>query len=299
MVASNLLAVALPHAHQGPVAGLGWSFDPLVWAGVALTAVLYARGLRRWHPRSHPYSAWHPIAFYSALIVALGALQSPLEHLAGELFVAHMLEHMLLTMVVAPLLVLGAPVTPLLRGLPVTLRLRLVRPLAKSRLARRLFPLLVRPLVAWALATAALWAWHLPAAYDLALSNQAVHLAQHLCFLLTAVLFWAAVMDISPLRSHLSYPMRLFYLLAGAAQNAALALFIIVAVPGLYPFYLGQTRPSGLSVAGDQVAGGILMLFHGTMTFVAAMVVCLFIWLEKEEQRAQMEEDQVAPQVGT
>ncbi|MBI3954400.1 MAG: cytochrome c oxidase assembly protein [Chloroflexi bacterium] len=285
----------LPLAHEEAASlPLGWGFDPLVWVGIGLLAALYAQGLRRWRPRSYEFSPWHPVAFYAALAIAFGALQSPLEHLAEELLAAHMVQHLLLTMWVAPLLVLGAPVTPLLRGLPVVLRLGLVRPLARARWARRLFPLFIRPVPAWLLATAALWAWHLPAAYDLALRSAAVHVLQHVTLVLTATFFWAALMDISPLRSRLSYLGRIFFMLGAAAVSSPLALLIILAAPGLYSAYTGAW---GLSVAQDQQAAGLIMLVPGDMMYLAGLVVCVLVWLEREEQRAQREaEEQAAEQ---
>ncbi len=288
---SPLSLSPLPLAHEGSASlPLGWGFDPLVWVSIGLAAVLYARGLRRWRPRSYLYSWWHPIAFYLALGLALVALESPLHHLSEELLAAHMVQHMLLSTWAMPLLVLGAPLTPILRGLPSALRLGVVRPLARNRLARRLFPVLVRPLPAFVLMTGALWAWHLPAAYEFALGNGAAHALQHVTFALTAGLFWAALMDIQPLHSRLSYLGRILFLLAAAAQTTVLSLLILTAEGELYPFYAKASGAWGLSPAQDLQAAGLLMLSDGLMMYLAAIVVCALVWLGKEERRDEEEE---------
>ncbi|MSQ34121.1 MAG: cytochrome c oxidase assembly protein [Dehalococcoidia bacterium] len=294
---SSLSLLPAPEGHASFPLGLGFGLDPLVLLGLALAAILYARGLRRWRMRSYRYSGWHPVAFCAALAILLVALQSPLDHLSEELLAAHMVQHMLLSTWATPLLVLGAPLTPILRGLPSALRLGVVRPLARNRVARRLFPVLVRPLPAFVLMTGALWGWHLPAAYEFALGNDAAHALQHVSFALTAGLFWAALMDIHPLHSRLSYLGRIVFLLAAMAQTTALSLFLVSAQPGLYPFYAQESGAWGLSPAQDQQAAGLIMLADGLMMYLAAMVVCALVWLGKEERRDE-EEERVAARAG-
>ena len=111
---------------------LSWSFDPLALTLVPLAALLYARGLSTLGPTPRFHDSWRPWAFYSGLVVVLVALVSPLDHLSDELFLGHMAQHVLLMMVAVPLVLLGAPMIPMLRGVPRPIRRRLVIPAGTS-----------------------------------------------------------------------------------------------------------------------------------------------------------------------
>src|SRR5256886_10681559 len=131
-----------------------------------------------------------------------------------------MVQHMLLTVVAAPLITLGAPIRPLLRGLPDVVRGRVVRPLARARWLRALVHLVRHPLVAGLLYVGGLYAWHLPALYDAALADERIHVAEHAWFLVTALVFWSVVIDPEPFRGTLGYAARLPYLLvAGRSEE--------------------------------------------------------------------------------
>src|SRR5262249_28549343 len=148
---------------------------------------------RRW-PRGQP------VAFVAGLAVLFLALASPLEPFAALLLQVHMLQHLLLMMVAPPLLWLGAPLFPLLRGLPGAIRTYWVAPLFRWSFLRRSFQLLTHPVPAWLLFTTATWFWHLPRPYELALGSDGWHHVQHVCFLGTALLFWYPVLRPYPSR---------------------------------------------------------------------------------------------------
>ena len=254
------------------------SFVPV--ALVIVAAAVYARGVR--HRR---WPAWRTLLFLLGLAAILGALSAPLDGLAHELFSVHMAQHMLLTVVAAPLLLLGQPVRPLLRGLPQGVRRGIVRPLALFAPIRALVHVVRLPLIAAPIYILGLYAWHVPRIYDAAVAAQPLHDLEHAYFLLSGLLFWSAVIDPEPFRSPLPYPLRIvFLLLTGAAQNTILGGLLAFSSRPLYPYYVG--RPEALGIAGltDQRFGGALMWVVGDLVFLAAASVCFFLFLAKEER---------------
>ena len=143
-----------------------WPFEPVVLIGVELAAVLYVvGGIGRPHGHRPGSGRWRAVAFWLGLLSILLALQSPIEMLARQLFWVHMVQHLLLMVVAAPLLALASPWTRLWRALPLGVRRSVARPLfLHPRLAalRGVYRLVARPGVIWVLAAANLWLWHLP-----------------------------------------------------------------------------------------------------------------------------------------
>src|SRR5947207_6313847 len=138
----------------------------IVSLATALAAIVYVVGVARMRRR---WPLWRTALFLLGLATLLAALASPIDTYAGVSFAVHMVQHMLLTVVAAPLLLLGAPIRPLLRGLPAWVRAAVVRPLARARAIRAFVHILRHPLVAAALYVGGLYAWHLPNLYDAAL----------------------------------------------------------------------------------------------------------------------------------
>ncbi|HUY62119.1 MAG TPA: cytochrome c oxidase assembly protein, partial [Candidatus Dormibacteraeota bacterium] len=152
---------------------------------------LYWRGHRR-------AGRWRPVAFFAGLAVLLLALESPIDFLSQSLFWMHMVQHMLLLLVVAPLLVAGAPWLPLWQGLPGPVRRWLgprAAPVLQTRLGQRLGRAATAPLVGLGLFAVDLWAWHLPVLFDLTLRNEAVHHVEHISFVVVGLFYWATVID--------------------------------------------------------------------------------------------------------
>jgi cytochrome c oxidase assembly factor CtaG len=241
---------------------------------------------RRW-------PVWRTALFLLGLAALLVALASPLEGLVSVSFTVHMAQHMLLTVVAAPLLMLGAPVRPLLRGLPAAVRAGVVRPLARARPIRALFHWSRRPLIAGGLYVGGLYLWHLPALYDAALADERLHVAEHAWFVLGALLFWSVVIDPEPFRATLAYAARLPYLLiAGAAQNTVLGGVLTFTSRPLYAAYagVGDTTVFGFDRLTDQRAGGALMWVIGDLVFLAAASIAFFLWLAEEEEMQKRRE---------
>ncbi len=258
-----------------------WHLDPLVVLGVALAAVLYARGATSLGRVDLARAA----AFYAGLVTSVVALVSPLATLAERLFLAHMVQHLLLIMVAVPLLLLGAPALPLLRGLPRETRAFLLRPFTRSGALHRVTALLANPLVALGVYVVLLSAWHLPALYDAALESEAVHVLEHVSFLAIALLFWLQVIDPHPFRAPLRHPFRIVYLFVATAHNTVLGGVLSFADRALYPYYASLLeRPFGIAVLSDQQSGGAIMWVPGGMVHLVAISLVFAAWLNSEDR---------------
>src|SRR5262249_46653182 len=204
-----------------------WPFDPWVLVSLLLTAVIYLRGwrvLRRRDPQR--WTGGRLAAFLGGLAVLFLALASPIEPFAALLLQVHMVQHLLLMMVAPPLLWLGAPFFPLLRGLPRPVRTYWVAPLFRSLPLRRFVQQLTYPLPALLLFVGATWFWHIPRVYEMALRSSGWHYLQHACFLGSALLFWYLVVRPYPSRLHWSPWLLLPYLILADVQNTALSALL-------------------------------------------------------------------------
>jgi cytochrome c oxidase assembly factor CtaG len=246
-----------------------WPFDPWLLAAILLTAGVYLRGWlvlhrrdpRRWH-------RGHLAAFLGGLGAIFLALASPIEPFADLLLQVHMVQHLLLMMVAPPLLWLGAPLFPLLRGLPLPIRVFWIAPLLSAPPLRRLFGRLTHPLPALLLFVAATWIWHAPPVYDLALRSSGWHYLEHACFLGTALLFWYAVVRPYPARPRWSTWLLLPCLFLADLSNTALAALLTFSDRLLYPYYAEVPRLGGLSAMDDQAAAGVIMWVPGSAAFL-------------------------------
>jgi putative membrane protein len=293
------LTVALPVAHAGGgavPAGLwtAWSPDPAVLAGLAVAAVAYAVGLRRlWRAGPGAPSGGQAAAFAAGLAAVALALLSPLDSLAHALFAAHMAQHMLLVMVAAPLLVLGAPGLPLAVSLTPGWRRRLgrLRHRPATHAARRL---LTRPMVAWAVHVGTLWAWHLPGPYQAALASDAVHAAEHASFLGTAVLFWWVVLSRQG-RRRLGPGFAVLYLFAAALQGSALGALLTLAPAPLYPLQAAAAPPWGPTPLADQQLAGLVMWVPADLVYLGAAGTLFMGWLVSLERASPRHPRQEPP----
>ncbi len=283
----GLPAVAMAHGDAAPAPAwpgvlLEWSLDPLALAGIAVVAVLYWLAVRRVavaHPANpHPrYRSW----LFGAGLGAIGlALLSPIEAYEGQLFSVHMVQHMLLELVAAPLLLAGAPITLALRAASPTWRRRLLR-----LLHSRVVVALAFPVVAWVLFAAVNWGWHFSVLYDEALENQLLHYVQHATFLGAALLFWWPVVGADPSPWRLPHPVRLLYVFLAMPQNSFLGVALMSAGTVLYPHYVTNLRDWGPTPLEDQQLGGIIMWVGGDVAFLAAMAVVVVMWMRYEDRR--------------
>jgi cytochrome c oxidase assembly factor CtaG len=246
-----------------------WPWEPGLLSTLFLCAAVYLRGwfvLRRRDPWR--WNGGRAAAFLGGLAAIYLALASPVEPFAALLLQVHMLQHLLLMMVAPPLLWLGAPLFPLLRGLPRAVRVAWAGPLLSSPLLRRFFGRLTHPLPALLLFVVATWAWHLPSVYDLALRSSGWHYLQHVCFLGTALVFWYPVVRPYPARPRWSAWLLLPYLILADLSNTGLAALLTFSDRVLYPYYAEVPRLGGLSPLEDQSAAGVIMWVPGSLIFL-------------------------------
>ena len=267
---------------------LAWEFEPLVLFPLLVLGALYLAGRARLARLSHQGTsgesreAWFFAAGYATLALAL---LSPIHTFSEELFFVHMLQHVLLMSVAAPLLLLANPMPVMLWSLPPRARTLAGRGLAAESRPVRCLRLLTRPLLAWPLFVLDLWLWHQPAPYQAALQNEALHYVQHLCFFLTAVLFWWPVIGPAPVRSRLRYPARMLYVFLAWVPNSVLGAGFTFAPAVLVPFYETRPRHWGLDALTDQQLAGLLMWVPGDAIYAAAMMVLLVALLRQEDRR--------------
>ena len=271
-----------PPAPTWPSVLLAWTFDPLPLFGILAGAVGYAwlvRRVARRHP-DNPVPQIRHWAWAGGLAAVALALLSPIETYSGALLTVHMIQHLLLQFVAAPLFLLAAPVTLVLRA---------AAPWARARILDILHSWPVRaatfPLVAWFIFAAVNWGWHLSDLYDTALEVEWVHVIEHLTMFGAALLFWFPVVGADPGPWRLPYPVRLFYLFLAMPQSSFLGVAIMNAAEVLYPHYATAVRDWGPDPLVDQQAAGTLMWVWGDLTFLLAMLLVIVAWVRDEERR--------------
>jgi cytochrome c oxidase assembly factor CtaG len=266
-----------------------WTPDPLVLVPAALLAFLYLRGLRRWRGRSREHAWWQTACFFLGLATLVLAVVSPLDRLAEHHFSMHMVQHELLIAVGVPVLLLGAPTTPVLRGLPRWARRLAARPLAPRGRASLAWRLLTQPLVALVVSSAVLVAWHLvPGWYDAAVRHDGLHALQHSSFVATGLLFWWNVIDPKPLHAPLGYLLRMGYVLVAGTVQSVLAAMITMSDQLLYPVYGDARRILPIEPLTDQEVGGLIMWVPGQLLNLLVVAALFAVWAQRSE-RAQQE----------
>jgi len=228
---------------------------------------------------------WTP-AFAAGLVSLFAALISPLNGLAAALASAHMVQHLALVLIAAPLLVLGAPLVPLLWALPQPMRRALGGWWKQARALRRAWYALRRPVVAWWLHAVAMWTWHLPSLYQAALGSEFLHALEHGCFFGTALLFWRALFPAGK-SGRLSYGAGLLYVFATGMQSGVLGALLTFAPTPWYPAYGASVAAWGLTPLEDQQLAGLIMWVPGGLVYIHVAVVLFMAWLQAEEGLAR------------
>jgi putative membrane protein len=284
-----LPAVALGHGSDAPAPAFPsvlaeWRFDPLAIVSLTATAWAYlwaVRRVNRAHP-GHPQPTHRTWLFCAGLAVVGVALMSPIEAYEGALFSVHMVQHMLLQLLAAPLLLAGAPITLTLRAASPSVRRRLLGVLHSGFVRVISFPV-----VAWVIFAAVNWGWHFSIYYDMALENEALHYLQHATLLAVALLFWWPAIGVDPSPWRLPHPVRLLYLFLAMPQNSFLGVALMSATTVLYPHYVTNVREWGVSPLEDQQLGGVIMWVVGDLAFLAGMAVVVALWVGYEERRTK------------
>jgi cytochrome c oxidase assembly factor CtaG len=276
---------------------LSWSIPPAASFALALTAIIYLRGWRLMRRAGVPFvPAWRAACFFGGLLTIWIALASPLDTFASFLITAHMSQHMLLMMIAPPLILLGAPLIPLVRGLPVFAAREFAGPFLNWRIAVRLGKALTNLWVALMLMGIVMFAWHTPRLYELALSSSGWHEFEHACFFLVSLTFWWPVVQPWPSQAQSPRWAVVPYLLIADLQNTILSAILVFSDRVLYPSYAQMPRLFGLSALHDQAASGAIMWVVGSAAFlVPAVVIAIRCLSGRAEQNAVRHLESLTP----
>jgi putative membrane protein len=261
-----------------------WSVDPPLVLTIDL-AILYWIGARRTitPARKRVAQRRRSGCFYAGLAVLAIALASPIEPLSGQLFWVHMVQHVLLLVVAAPLIVLARPWIRLWRCLPLDARRRLARDLSHGRRTaplRVVSRILGKPVPSFVAFSVVLLAWHVPALFDATLRSGALHALEHSLFFVTAIMFWKQVIPSPPLHTSLLAAQRAVYAVGGMIVSWVLAVVLALAPDPLYGYYAHlPSRPGGISALADQQLAAGVMWVPGSVTFLIVVFVYVHRWL--------------------
>lgn len=275
------MIVALLDADGGGAPVLGnllrmWSVPVVPLIGLLLALGLYLRG---WHlarmTREDQLQVWRAGCFVGGIVSLWIALASPIDALDDYLLTAHMIQHFILMSVAPPLIVLGAPLVPMLRGVP-RFVIRGLRPVFRSRWLRGMARAMMHPVAAWFAMNVAYIGWHVPAMFELTLRSEQVHDFEHLCFFATSMMFWWVVID--PWPAHARWPRWAVipYLLSADIVNTVLSAALAFAGKVLYAGYAAAPRVCFLTPLKDQVAAGSEMwVLNSTVMLIPAVVIAV------------------------
>lgn len=258
---------------------MNWNFEPTIILGIGIVCAVYGLCVNEWRwrfPGSAPVGRGQILSFALAMFTLVIALLSPIDIMADQyLLTMHMVQHLLLTLVMPPLLLLGLPgwmLRPLLRvpGFLPALRA------------------LTRPLPAFILFNAVFAGWHVPDFYEATLHSEPLHILEHLMFMGTALLTWWPVVGPLPEVPRAPYPLQVLYLFLQSVIPTVLGAIITFADGVLYPTYLNAPRIWDLSAAEDQQWGGMTMWIPGALIYLIALTVVFFVWFEGQEKAGEI-----------
>jgi putative membrane protein len=262
-----------------------WTFEPLIVLTVGSVVIAYTRGLTTMRPlKDHVIGIWRPVAFYTGIAAVVAALISPIDALSDRLFLFHMIQHLLLVFVAAPLILIGAPVLPMMRGIPDRVRRVTVIPGARSSVVRSLARFPTHPMLAWTAFVISLWAWHMPPLYTAAIESELAHIVEHGTFVMTALLFWWLVIEPVPFRGRIPYLARFAYVILALTQSLPLAAMLTFTSEPWYEPYIASGGLWGIDPLTDQQIGGLIMWVGGMVSYFIAVAALFVVVMKKDEE---------------
>jgi putative membrane protein len=293
LIASALLSLAAIPAFAHDVESetatreaLGWGGEWWVLVLLAISLLLYVSGARHLWPRlthTRRKFAWQAASFGAGWLVLFLALASPIDGAGSLAFSAHMIQHELLMIVAAPLMVLGRPLGVWVWALPHDWRSG-IGGFTHARPISVFWNLITRPVNAWLLHFAALWVWHVPRFFQAALANNGIHALQHACFLFSALLFWWAVLGKQA--GHGARGHAMLSLFSTMMHTGALGALFTFSETVWYPAYGDSAwHAFGLSPLEDQQLGGLIMWIPGGLAYVIAGLALMASWLNESRPR--------------
>lgn len=255
-----------------------WEWTPSILIPVLVSGALYALGLSRLWRRGigRGIRRWEASCFATGWLVLALALLSPLHPLGEALFSAHMVQHELLMVVAAPLLVLGRPLVSWLHAIPVSSR-RAMGAVTRNRRFRSGWRVLTYAGTAWVVQAVVLWGWHLPRLYDAALGSETVHAMQHISFLGAALLFWWALLH--GRKSHARGVTAVLYLFTTAVHSTLLGMLLTFASSPWYAHYQTISPAWGITPLEDQQLAGLIMWIPAGISYLIAALLLASRWL--------------------
>jgi cytochrome c oxidase assembly factor CtaG len=274
-----LLATTSPaFAHGGSDHSVAsWEWDFWIVAPLALSAILYARGVQfiwRRAGRGRGIAQWQVACFVAGWLTLFGALCSPLHWLGEHLFTAHMIEHELLMAVAAPLLAVSRPLGAFMRAVPKRLRNSLTY-WAHARSSKRAWRVLMDPTVATVLHGVALWVWHAPALFDATVENEFLHRLQHVSFLASALIFWWALFR----RPRSDYGLGAIHVFATMVHMSLLGALLTLSPRLLYGAQTADAPLFGFTPLEDQQLAGLVMWVPAGTLYAGTALAMLAFWL--------------------
>lgn len=299
----SLLAAGVATAHEAPALDAGRLPSADAWNAVTalslvLLAIWYAFGLRRlWTHRAGRtvIPVWRTLAFGGGVAATAVALLSALDRSSDTLFSAHMVQHEILMLVSAPLMVFGRPFIAAVWALGPPLR-RAVATVLRHPAVARFWQWLSGPFTVLLLHAVVLWGWHVPSMFELALHHEGIHVIQHLSFFLTAALFWWAL--VHGCYGRLGYGIGVLYVFGTALHSEVLAALLTFDRRALYATHAARTAAHGWDPVADQQFAGVLMWVPFGAVFVMIGLALFAAWLGETERRVTADERGRAASLG-
>jgi len=262
-----------------------WNWDPSIVIGAALIVGLYLYAIGPLCKRHHfePASKGQIFAFLLSVGLMFLALVSPLDELGDSyLFSAHMVQHLFLTIVGPPLLLIGTPAW-------------FIRPILRNKTLFAILRFLTYPAVAFVIFNADFFLWHAPALYNATLENQNIHILEHMTFIIFGLLNWWPIFSPSQELPRLSIGGQILYLFLSGMPVVLLGAGLTFASP-LYAPYIAAPRVWGISAATDQQLGGLIMWVPGNIIFIAIMSALFLRWMQNKEREQAAHERELYEQ---
>ncbi len=273
-----------------------WNYAPSIWLPILLTILIYIWGVRQVWQRAgweHGITRRQWLSFVGAILMLALALISPLDALSEELFSAHMVQHLVLILAAAPLLVLSDFQLAFLWFLP-----RRQAQILGSGVNQTRRSVLTHPILVWVLFTATMWLWHASALYEAALQNEAVHTFEHITFLFTAILFWWVLFKHTR-PDHLHYAMTVPFLFLTVLQSGILGALMTFTSQPWYSTYALSAPQWGLTALQDQQIAGLIMWMPGGAVFTLLTIGYFAAWLQALKRRSEKRQTQAAGRTAT
>lgn len=252
---------------------VSWSVHPSTVIGIAALGAIYIWRAKQ-ASAGETISPWRKLSFFSSLFVIFASLNGPVHDLSDTyLFSAHMVQHLFLTMLMPPLMIVGIPGW-------------MLRPLIQRRVIGAIARRLTKPFVCFATFNLTIAFWHVPLFYNAAMDNHNIHILEHLMFMASAVMMWWPLTSQLPELPRLSYPGQMLYSFLMTIPMSIVAVYITMADSILYPAYASAPRITWLTPADDQLLGGLIMWIPGGVIFMIIMTVVFFRWAQRGEDDA-------------